>query len=159
METTGQKHTKTNANARTLRFDELDTGCMVCVSHRRTAKGYVKIRTGQTQSYLHRVIYTLHNGPIPDEMLVCHACDNPPCCNPNHLFLGTPKDNSEDMATKGRASSGPGMDNPNRKLTDAQVIEIRARVEHESENSLATEYGVSRSTISAIKHGWRWKHV
>lgn len=50
----------------------------------------------------HRVAWTIANGPIPDDMLVLHHCDNPPCCNPGHLFVGTHQDNMDDMAKKGR---------------------------------------------------------
>ena len=54
----------------------------------------------------HRVAYILTNGDIPDDMFVCHTCDNPACCNPKHLWLGSAKDNTQDMLKKGRAKNG-----------------------------------------------------
>lgn len=69
----------------------------------RRAGGYgaVSVAVRQTD-YAHRVAWQLAFGPIPDGMFVCHRCDNPPCCNPEHLFLGTNADNMRDMVAKGR---------------------------------------------------------
>jgi hypothetical protein len=66
---------------------------------------------------VHRTWWKLHNGPIPNGMCILHHCDNPPCCNINHLFLGTQEDNMHDMANKGRANSGDhrGIKNGNYK--------------------------------------------
>lgn len=71
----------------------------------RTVAGYGHIsfgRSNRNQMRSHRVSWQIHYGSIPNGLWVLHKCDNPPCCNPNHLFLGTPKDNFDDMCQKGR---------------------------------------------------------
>jgi hypothetical protein len=75
----------------------------------RNAAGYGRVSSGtgkeRRTTYAHRYFYTEANGPIPEGMLVCHKCDNPPCCNPHHLFLGTRTDNQRDRVAKGRTAS------------------------------------------------------
>jgi len=65
---------------------------------------YGHITYGGLGYQTHRLAYTLAKGPIPKGLLVCHTCDTPACCNPDHLFLGTAKDNAADMISKGRAA-------------------------------------------------------
>lgn len=104
----------------------------------------------------HRVSWKLHNGPIPDGMFICHHCDNRPCVNPKHLFLGSAADNAADMAAKGRCRSrGVGGEaSGNAKLTAEQVVAIRAELGPHA--AIAKRYGVSRPSISNIKSGRTW---
>ena len=105
-------------------------------------------------TYAHRVSYEIHNGEIPDGMLVMHSCDNPLCVNPDHLSVGTYKDNAQDMARKGRAST------PLAKLTPAAVRRIfRKSINGHSKVSLAGDYGVNVATISNIMARRTWKHI
>jgi uncharacterized protein YbaR (Trm112 family) len=109
----------------------------------------------------HRLSYTLAHGAIPKGMLVCHSCDNPRCVNPSHLFLGTPKDNTQDMHRKGRAPVRKGMAVPASKLTEQQVREIRtlyATGEY-SQAQLAETYGLSQGSIGDLIRRVTWKHI
>lgn len=105
----------------------------------------------------HRVAWVLTYGPIPEGLLVCHHCDNPGCCNPYHLFLGTPADNLADAARKGRMSRGE--DRNTAKLTEEEVREIRDLIsEGNSQRNIAARYGVSHRCVGDIQSGksWRW---
>ena len=125
--------------------------------------GYGFIGGGKGASknhYAHRVSYEIHHGPIPDGMVVMHTCDNPECCNPDHLRIGTHKQNSQDMVAKGRATSGPGLvgeQHPRSKLSATCVRAIRKS--SEPSGRLAKKFAVSRSCISSIKSGKNWRHV
>lgn len=127
-----------------------------------THKGYGQIELNQRPLIASRLSWELTNGPIPDGMYVCHACDNPPCCNPAHLFLGEPMVNTVDKVQKGRASGGclPGEQNPNAKLTAEQVLTIRQRyTAGEKASALAREYGLGLSTMCRIVKGQAWTHL
>jgi hypothetical protein len=136
---------------------------------------------GRTQK-AHRVSWMLHRGPIPDGLLVLHGCDNPPCVNPNHLFLGTQSVNIRDCTRKGRngAHRHPdrlatgdrngththphrvlrGSSNVSAKLTEERVREIRSDYARGIRRKyLAVMHGVSKSTIDNITKGRLWKHV
>ncbi len=81
-------------------------GCWLWTGARRR-DGYGTIWFNGRPEAVHRVAWMLSNGPIPDGLFVCHTCDNPPCCRPSHLFLGTPADNTRDSVTKGRHVNPP----------------------------------------------------
>ena len=117
----------------------------------------------------HRFSWQLHFGEIPEKMLVLHRCDNPPCVNPRHLFLGTDLDNRHDMIAKGRArhprhtslwrqrlsEATRGERHPGAKLTDAQVAEIRRlyATKRYTQTALGAQFGVCQSRISSITLG------
>lgn len=113
----------------------------------------------------HRLAYYFTHGKWPE--LTRHTCDNPPCCNPNHLLDGTAKDNSRDMVDRGR--SAQGENHGHSKLTTAEVAVIRrtgilfktgsGKGSGFSQKALASKYGVSRRVIKLILEGEAWKHV
>lgn len=125
--------------------------------------GYGKFR-GEIAS---RVAYELSIGPIPSGLHVCHKCDNPKCCRPSHLFVGTPKDNMRDAATKNRmkmcftSEMLRGEANFASKLTEKEVAEIRSTYVpfKVTAKQLAIRYGVSETNIKYIIGRKAWKHV
>jgi hypothetical protein len=123
--------------------------------------GYVRIgkmRNGVRKKVLaHRHIWEQCFGPIPVGMFVLHKCDNPPCVNPEHLFLGTQKDNMMDMIAKGRGVDNSGSRHGMSKLTDQQVCEIL--LSSETGVSIAKRFGVGKSTVSRIRNDKGWRHL
>lgn len=124
--------------------------------------GYGCAWNGERQVSAHRLSWTIHHGAEPGELDVLHRCDNPPCVNPTHLFLGTDTDNMRDMTAKGRnrPQSLVGTANPSAKLTEALVLQIRHRVATgELRQDVAAELGVSHARVSSVCLGQTWKHV
>lgn len=107
----------------------------------------------------HRLAQVLAVGPIPDGLFVCHHCDNPPCCNPAHLFVGTPKDNSQDSAMKGRTTRGER--NCKAKVTANDVLRIRELHAWGRGNTvtLAPLFGISQTQVSKIVRRDSWAHI
>lgn len=140
------------------RFEEKlsrsDSGCWEWRAY-RNRDGYGQFQDGSAKILAHRFSYKTYVGEVPPGMFVCHRCDNPACVNPEHLFLGTPLDNVIDMHSKCRAIVGEN--HANSKLTEAQALSILrdVRLHHE----VANEYGISRSVVTRIKRGNRWKHL
>jgi hypothetical protein len=95
----------------------------------------------------------LAHGPISDGMFVCHRCDNPPCVNPSHLFLGTPADNVHDRDLKGRQARQRGQANGRARLTDDDVREIRRLAGSMLQREIGARFGVSQSYVSDVLHG------
>jgi hypothetical protein len=113
---------------------------------------------GKNKEGAHRLAWILEHGPIPKGLWVLHTCDNPPCCNPRHLFLGTVLDNKRDSISKGRHPHGEthGL----AKLTEDKVILIRQlHADGYLRKRLARKFDVSYSLIQKIIQEVQWRHV
>lgn len=106
----------------------------------------------------HRLAWAIQFGNVPDGKDVLHSCDNPPCVNWQHLFLGTQMDNMKDMKGKGRQAKGEGTGMA--KLTAENVSKIRGLQGFEmTQQQIADVYGVSRGTIGMVLSGQAWQHL
>jgi len=150
------------------------TGC-------KTLRGYGRVRFQGKNTTASRMVWHLVNGDIPSGMFVCHRCDNPPCVNPAHLFLGTQKENMADCVAKGRIARtksnthianlsaslhrhfeahGPtvrGEHVHGSKLTEQDVVAILRATD--PQRVVAARYGVSQSLVGMIKRRIIWRHV
>lgn len=114
--------------------------------------GYGICQINYKQLRVHRIAYMLSHNENIDDKVICHHCDNPLCCNPEHLFSGTVNDNVQDKIRKGRARYSRGFDMPQSKLSEEQKNEIREifKKGNISKKEIAKIYGVSRPNISYI---------
>jgi hypothetical protein len=130
-----------------------DEGCWLWLRGKfKSGYGAVHWYVGDAKKkwYTHRLSYTQSNGDIPEGHGVCHTCDVPSCINPEHLFVGTQKDNMQDCIKKGRFNR--------RKLTEEDVLEIRRlSAEGLTQTSIATRYPVGRHTIGNIVRNQQWR--
>lgn len=121
---------------------------------RRDKDGYGRVGRNGKSYRAHRLAWEEEHGPIPDGMMVLHRCDNPPCVNVEHLFLGTALDNMRDMVAKGRHARGPGVPDlwvkPIRQLVRDKII---------SQHELARIFGVSQCHISLIVNNKTRSHI
>lgn len=156
----------------------LETGCLEWTAKATTNGGYGSISAGRlfTGMRVHRMAWVLmHNEEIPSDLVVMRSCDNPKCCNIEHLSLGTRKDNMDDKMMKGRGTPPPvhrgdshplrknpelvsrGESNGNSKLDENIVREIL--LSKESLATLAKRYSINKTTVSSIRNRKTWKHV
>jgi hypothetical protein len=140
-----------------IRHRVLHNGCWECTSHVKGMNGYPLLKIHGKAGNLHRHVFEDNYGPIPTGLCVCHSCDNRMCVNPEHLFLGTVKDNYWDMVAKGRRRLGPlyGERSSSARLTWDKVRAIRSS--KQSSSIEAKRYGVHPSTICLIREGKHWK--
>ncbi len=137
------------------RLVAVDSGCIEWTGYRRPL-GYGEIGVGRRDEgtvATHRAAWELAHGPIPAGMFVCHRCDNPPCCNVDHLFLGTCADNVADMVAKGRGARGDRL--PHTKLSDDDVARLRriAAGGGVTQQQIAAAFGVSQPYVSQLLAG------
>lgn len=132
------------------------TGNLDCYGYGRiNAKGIgITIKT-------HRLSWIINRGPLTSEEFMCHRCDNPPCCNPDHLFIGDNSSNFKDMWRKNRGHICRGETHPTAKLSDGNVIAIKQfwKTGEFTQQSLGDKFGVSQAMISNIVHGKSWTHL
>ena len=127
---------------------EGDSPCWIWKGRKRSGYGYVMVQGRQQQA--HRYAYELYRSPIPAGMVIRHICNQPACCNPEHLQVGTQHENMQDMIDAGRQGW-------RRSLTDAQVRTIRKSSDRVTD--LARRYSVSPATISKVKNFYTYRHV
>lgn len=122
--------------------------------------GYGQLNDRGTLLKAHRISYELHFGKIPEGLFICHKCNTPPCCNPRHLYAGTPKENWDDTKKAGTRfvpDGAKGEKHHSSKLTEKDVLFIRkSKIQN---IILAEKFNVSRNTISHIKKGKTWKKI
>ena len=123
-------------------------------------KGYGMISNGRgSHIKAHRAAWEIANErPVPDGFMVLHRCDNPPCCNPDHLWLGTALDNARDRVAKGRPSNATGAapreKHPRAKLTGVNVRAIR--VDPRRYKAIAADFGIHPRYVGKLKAGTAW---
>lgn len=150
-----------------IEYEVNEKGCWICTSHCKDKDGYAKIFVFNNHLRLHRYVYTILKGDIPENMVIRHKCDNPSCINPEHLEVGTVIQNVLDKIKRGRmpkscydnleiARHKRGQDKAGNKLTETQVLEIfNSKLSH---SKLSNIYNISPSNVYKIKHkkSWGW---
>jgi hypothetical protein len=131
-----------------------DNGCIDWIGYADKER-YGRMRVSSKLLRVIRVVYTMHNGEIPEGLVVRHVCDNPACINIEHLEIGTNKDNIDDRTKRGRGVRGEKSHEA--LLTEAAVLGIRSSTE--SRKILAARYGVHTDTIGDVIRRKSWKHV
>lgn len=140
---------------------EMPNGCVEWQGT-RGHKGHGRYRVGassNSQSVASRVAFFLAYGWLP--LVVRHSCDNPPCCNPDHLLAGDYADNTKDMMERKRGNPGKkiGSTNHNSVLTEEFVREIRMMLPNHTNRAIAERFGVTPANVSLIRCGKAWVHV
>jgi len=134
----------------------VESGCWEWTACRNNHGYGMLLGNGRSLVLAHRASYEIHVGPIGNGIQVLHVCDNPACVNPEHLRLGTTRDNMRDMVSKGRSTRGERC--PYAKLTSDDVVAIRA-AHGVKRRELSRRYGVSETLVTLLRQGKRWTHI
>ena len=134
-------------------------GCWLWLASCHPTSGYGVFFLAYKTKPAHRIAWQLTNGPIPKGLCALHHCDNPPCVNPSHLFIGTKADNSRDAVNKGRPPRGEAV--ASSKLNAEEVLKIRCCYAQGimSQRELASIYKVHQTQIGHIVRRKHWKHL
>jgi len=134
------------------------SGCWLWLAHVANTTGYGQTTYRQRTHLAHRVSWILHRGEIPDGAWVLHKCDQRSCVNPDHLYLGTAKENSRDRDQKGRGKMPLfGENHHHAKLTKENIRAIRSDMR--PQRTIAQDYGIGQQAVSHIQRRVNWKHV
>lgn len=157
----------THKNQKPIEYYIDKNGCHICISHHKDNWGYPLCKRKGINTHISRHIYSMLRGSIPEGMIVRHTCDNPSCINPEHLLLGTQKDNMKDMRIRSRENYSKnevhrikhlGEKNANAKLTEKQARRIKVD-KKTSTKELMKIFGLAKSSICRIRSGKSWKHI
>jgi len=141
-----------------LEYEVDYNGCFNITSHYKDKDGYGKLYRNKKYLRAHRFVYEQMFGEIPEGLVVRHKCDNPSCINPEHLELGTIKENSKDKVERNRSAKGTEINTS--KLTEYQVKKIKKELENGTlVKTLAKSYPVCESTLYKIKNNITWCHI
>lgn len=123
--------------------------------------GYGKFKINCKQHKTHRMSYQIFVGEIPKGKFVLHKCDNPPCCNPKHLFIGSQADNVKDRDNKNRGYDRRGEKHPQSKLTEEDIREIRRLYStgYYYQKDLGKAFGITQAIVSKIHKRQIWSHI
>ena len=166
---------------RLLRNTKVDGECLLWTGA-RTTNGYGQIKFRGRLLHVNRASVMVHIGPIPEGMFACHHCDNPPCINPAHLYIGTASDNMQDKVRRGRCNMPRGdkhyariaaMSRPPKvlpgkargsrcwsaKITEADVSIIRECSRFLFQREIGEIFGLTQATVSKVILGATWKHA
>jgi len=139
------------------RIEKTASGCWIFHGPRNNM-GYGMVSAGGNPMLAHRFFYQQVNGPIPAGMDACHRCDNPACCNPDHIFIGTRTDNMRDAVAKGRVRRGETS--AQARFSESDVLDMRRRhCAGETTGEIGRRYDTSYKTVWAIVHRKAWGHI
>lgn len=151
---------KASPNRKEIKYEVNKNNCWVCTSHCKDELGYPYYFFKGKVWRMSRYMYQKYKGAIPNNIIVRHTCDNPSCINPDHLILGTKKQNGEDKVLRNRQTKGEQVHT--NKLTEGQVRKIKKLLQNKYRRyikEIAATFNVSDGCIHEIRRGRNWKHI